>query len=52
MEPKWNVPSLDHDTGVKVDQNLTWPRPGPEWLTVSLDSKILSISLLLPLTVI
>ncbi|XP_075972009.1 myrosinase 1-like [Anticarsia gemmatalis] len=34
MEKEWLVPSLDHDAGVKVEQNLTWPLPGPEWLTV------------------
>ncbi|CAH0702842.1 unnamed protein product [Spodoptera exigua] len=35
MEPDWDVPSLDHDTGVRMDQNLSWPRPGADWLTVN-----------------
>ncbi|CAH0605489.1 unnamed protein product [Chrysodeixis includens] len=34
MESGWLVPSLDHDTGVRVEQNLTWPKPGAPWLTV------------------
>ncbi|CAH1647058.1 unnamed protein product [Spodoptera littoralis] len=35
MEPDWDIPSLDHDTGVKMEQNLSWPRPGADWLTVN-----------------
>lgn len=34
MENEWRVPSMDHDTGVKLDQNPDWPMPGAEWLTV------------------
>lgn len=41
MEPDWQVPSWDQDTGVRVEQNLTWPRPGADWLTVSLEPLIL-----------
>lgn len=25
---------MDHDAGVKVEQNPNWPRPGAVWLTV------------------
>ncbi|XP_047022734.1 myrosinase 1-like [Helicoverpa zea] len=35
MEPGWMVPSLDHDTGVKMEQNESWPRPGADWLSVN-----------------
>lgn len=35
MEKKWKVPSLDHDTGVKMEQNPSWAVPGPTWLSVS-----------------
>lgn len=35
MEPGWDIPSMDHDTGVKMEQNLSWPMPGADWLTVS-----------------
>ncbi|XP_050343356.1 myrosinase 1-like [Nymphalis io] len=34
MEPTWKVPSTDHDTGVKIEQNPNWPIPGAEWLSV------------------
>ncbi|CAB3236893.1 unnamed protein product [Arctia plantaginis] len=34
MEEKWKVPSIDHDTGVKMEQNPSWARPGTEWLSV------------------
>lgn len=34
MEKEWKVPSMDHDTAVKMDQNPDWPMPGAAWLTV------------------
>ncbi|CAH0725205.1 unnamed protein product, partial [Brenthis ino] len=34
MEPTWKVPSMDHDTGVKAEQDPQWPIPGAEWLAV------------------
>ncbi|XP_013190175.2 myrosinase 1 [Amyelois transitella] len=34
MEDAWRVPSMDHDTGVKLEQNSYWPKPGAEWFTV------------------
>lgn len=36
MEADWLVPSWDQDTGVRMEQNLSWPMPGADWLTVSL----------------
>ncbi|CAG9559661.1 unnamed protein product [Danaus chrysippus] len=33
MEPGWTVPSVDHDTGVKIEQSKEWPIPGAEWLS-------------------
>ncbi|XP_030041345.2 myrosinase 1 [Manduca sexta] len=34
MEPGWKVPSLEHDTRVKLEQHPKWPKPGADWLTV------------------
>ncbi|XP_032513180.2 myrosinase 1-like [Danaus plexippus] len=34
MEPEWVIPSVDHDTGVKIEQSKEWPIPGAEWLSV------------------
>ncbi|KAI5644439.1 glycosyl hydrolase family 1 domain-containing protein [Phthorimaea operculella] len=34
MEPEWKVPSLEHDTGVRITQNPNWPKPGADWFTV------------------
>ncbi|XP_045519129.1 myrosinase 1-like isoform X1 [Pieris brassicae] len=34
MEDGWAVPSLDHDTGVKGEQDPKWPIPGAPWLAV------------------
>lgn len=31
----WRVPSWDHDTGVLLEQNPLWPKPGADWLAVS-----------------
>ncbi|XP_013138791.1 PREDICTED: myrosinase 1-like [Papilio polytes] len=30
----WRVPSWDHDTGVLLEQNPLWPKPGADWLAV------------------
>ncbi|KAM3967155.1 LOW QUALITY PROTEIN: myrosinase 1 [Aphomia sociella] len=30
----WNIPSWDHDTYAKMEQNPAWPVPGAEWLSV------------------
>ncbi|KAJ8733390.1 hypothetical protein PYW08_001688 [Mythimna loreyi] len=35
IEADWQVPSWDHDTGVRMEQNLSWPMPGADWLTVN-----------------
>lgn len=37
MEPEWKVPSMDHDTGVKIEQNPQWPIPGAAWLAVCIN---------------
>lgn len=34
MEPDWQVPSLSHDTGVRMEQHPTWPKPGADWFSV------------------
>ncbi|GBP62348.1 Myrosinase 1 [Eumeta japonica] len=34
LEPNWKVPSLDHDTGVRIEQEPSWPKPGASWLSV------------------
>ncbi|XP_053603502.1 myrosinase 1-like [Plodia interpunctella] len=34
MEKTWKVPSMDHDTGVKLEQNPNWSKPGADWFTV------------------
>ncbi|KAJ8727485.1 hypothetical protein PYW07_001604 [Mythimna separata] len=34
MEPTWQVPSLYHDTGVKMEADPLWRMPGPDWLFV------------------
>ncbi|XP_049870133.1 myrosinase 1-like [Pectinophora gossypiella] len=34
FEETWRVPSLDHDTGVRLTQNPNWPKPGADWFTV------------------
>ncbi|XP_045494355.1 myrosinase 1-like [Colias croceus] len=34
MEKGWAVPSIDHDTGVKMEQHPSWPIPGADWLAV------------------
>ncbi|XP_059056668.1 myrosinase 1-like [Achroia grisella] len=30
----WTIPSWDHDTFVRMEQNLAWPIPGADWLSV------------------
>ncbi|XP_075972010.1 myrosinase 1-like [Anticarsia gemmatalis] len=34
MEEGWQLPSLDHDTGVKLEKDPSWPKSGVPWLTV------------------
>ncbi|CAH1647057.1 unnamed protein product [Spodoptera littoralis] len=34
IEDEWEIPSYDHDTGVKVEQDLSWSVPGVSWLSV------------------
>ncbi|CAK1546135.1 unnamed protein product [Leptosia nina] len=34
MEKEWSVPSIDQDTGVKMEQHPKWPIPGASWLAV------------------
>ncbi|VVD04216.1 unnamed protein product [Leptidea sinapis] len=34
MEDGWSVPSMDHDIGVKMEHDPTWPTPGSDWLAV------------------
>ncbi|CAH0702841.1 unnamed protein product [Spodoptera exigua] len=34
IDDKWQIPSYDHDTGVKVEQDLSWSVPGVSWLSV------------------
>ncbi|XP_072939650.1 myrosinase 1-like isoform X2 [Epargyreus clarus] len=34
MEKGWFVPSYDHDTGVRMDQDPNWPIPGSTWLSI------------------
>uniref|UniRef100_A0A2A4IUI6 Beta-glucosidase n=1 Tax=Heliothis virescens TaxID=7102 RepID=A0A2A4IUI6_HELVI len=34
MEPFWSIPSMDHDTAVRLEVNEAWPRPGVDWLSV------------------
>lgn len=34
MEDEWKVPSMDHDTGVRMEQHPAWPKPGAPWFTV------------------
>ncbi|XP_049694862.2 myrosinase 1 [Helicoverpa armigera] len=33
-EPSWAVPSMDQDTGVRLDKTKAWARPGADWLSV------------------
>lgn len=33
-EPDWHVPSLEADTGVKLEQHPHWPKPGSDWFSV------------------
>ncbi|XP_041970641.1 myrosinase 1-like isoform X2 [Aricia agestis] len=34
MEEDWQVPSMDHDVGVKMAPDPSWPIPGCSWLAV------------------
>ncbi|XP_061711095.1 myrosinase 1-like [Cydia pomonella] len=33
-EESWAVPSMDYDTGVKLDQDPKWLKPGSDWFSV------------------
>ncbi|XP_028170456.1 myrosinase 1-like [Ostrinia furnacalis] len=32
---EYNVPSMDHDTGVCLEQHPNWPKPGAVWFSVN-----------------
>lgn len=34
IQKNWKIPSWDHDTGVLMEQNPDWPKPGADWLSV------------------
>ncbi|XP_048007482.1 myrosinase 1-like [Leguminivora glycinivorella] len=34
FEETWAIPSMDSDTGVKLEQDPKWPKPGSDWFSV------------------